>query len=796
MSKLKGIVYILCCWFLSFAVQAQNKYTLSGYVKDASSGETLIGATIFDPVSTEGVITNVYGYYAIALPEGTYTLEVAFLGYDTKVITVDLTADKKQDIELTSEGEQIEEIVVSSEAKNGNVTNIQMSVEKMSIETIKEMPSLLGEVEILRSILTLPGVSSVGEGSGGFNVRGGSVDQNLVLMDEAPVYNSSHLFGFFSVFNPDAVKNVELYKGGIPARYGGRLSSILDVRLKEGNNQNFEMTGGIGTIFSRLALEAPIVKDKASFIVAARRSYIDVLARPFLDEEFKNSLFNFYDLTFKTNYHVNDNNHLFLSAYLGRDRFNFGDDGGFSWGNSTASFRWNHIFSPNLFFNLTSFYSDYDYKLEFSSDDDNAFDWNARIKNFNLKPEFTYFINPKNTLRFGFQSTFYEFEPANASAINDGSFVDFGLDKKHAIESAAFLETESELSQHFKVNVGLRWSLFNFIGEGTAYYFGDAAVGTRKPLVGEEKFSKWENIKSYNNPEPRAALTYLINDAQSIKASYQHTAQYLHLISNSVSSTPLDLWWPSTNNIPPETANQYAIGYFQNFKDNTYEFSTEAYYKTMKNQVNYIDGADLFLNELVEADLLLGKGRAYGWELMLKKSKGKFRGWINYTLARTERLFESINNDEWFPSRFDQTHNLNLSVFYEFNDRWTLSSGFTYISGTPVTVANSQYVQQGYLIPLNYGNARNNLRIPAYHRLDVAVVWNPHPERKKKWKGNWVFSIYNLYGRKNPFSIEQTQQSMRGNPEAVPRTFAQRLSIIGTIIPSVTYNFTFKTKNQ
>jgi len=771
--------------FFHALIQGQSDLkTISGYIRDASNGETLIGANVYLKELSTGTTTNEYGFYSISIPESQYSIEFSYLGYVTQRLELQLEENLKHDIELVPEGLELMEVVISAEAENKNVSDVEMSTNSLDIQTIEKMPTLLGEVEVLRSIQLLPGVSSVGEGASGFNVRGGSIDQNLVLLDEAPVYNSSHLFGFFSVFNPDAVKDVKLIKGGIPSRYGGRLSSILDVRMKEGNNKKFEMNGGIGAIFSRLSVEAPIVKDKGSFIVAGRRSYIDVLAAPFLSGDLSDSRLNFYDLTAKANYTLNDKNRLFLSGYFGRDNFGFGDQAGFNWGNSTLTLRWNHLFSEKLFSNFTLYASDYDYKINFGDEAANNFDWNARILNYSAKPEFTLFLNPKNLIRFGGQGIIYRFEPGNAVGTSEGESLDLSVDNKYAIEGGLFIENQVDVSSKLELNYGLRWSYFNYTGKGTSYELGDAPLGTRRPVTGIQTYDQWESIEQFNNFEPRMSLKYQLSDDKSIKASYNRMVQYIHLISNTTASTPVDIWTPSTNNLKPQIADQVALGYFQNFADNTYELTTEIYYKKYRNLLDYIDGADLLLNEFLDADLLDGKGRSYGLELMFKKSKGRFSGWASYTLARTERLVEGINNDEWYPSRYDQTHNLSFTTFYDLNDRWTFSSNFVMISGTPATFPTTRFEQQGYIVPYNVNETRNNVRIPLYHRLDISATLQGKKNPERRWQSEWVFSIYNLYSRRNPFSI-YFRQGENTSTEAV------RLSVIGNFVPSVSYNFKF-----
>ena len=780
---------------LSLAAFAQQRVTVKGYVRDATNGETLIGATVFLNGTTKGTTTNEYGFYSLTVDPGNYTLVASYLGYEDQRQAVELLGNFTVDFELGEAGTLLNEVVVVAEEEDGNVREVQMSVENLNMSTIERLPALLGEVDVLRSIQLLPGVTSVGEGAAGFNVRGGSIDQNLVILDEAPVFNSSHLFGFFSVFNPDAVKGVKLYKGGIPARYGGRLSSILDVRMKEGNNKQFEVQGGIGSIFSRLSVEAPIVKDKSSFLLAARRSYIDVLAGPFLGDNLQGTTLNFYDLTLKTNYRISDKDQLFLSAYLGRDVFAPGDAAGFSWGNTTGTLRWNHLFNDRLFSNLTFYYSDYDYAINFGDDpEEDAFDWDASIVNFSLKPEFSYFLTPENVIRFGGQGIYYRFEPANAVAVSDGTEIDISINNQWATETALFVENElSLLNNKIKLNYGLRVSHFAYLGGRPVYEFGEAArTGLPRPVEDVRPTERGEIIEDWFNLEPRASVQYQLGTTSSVKASYMRTAQYIHLLSNTTASIPLDIWTPSTNNIEPALADQVALGYFRNLKENTYEGSLEVYYKKFTNLLDYVDGADLVLNEFVEGQTLAGEGRAYGTEFQLKKVKGRFNGWISYTLAKTEQRTEGVNNGEYYPTRFDQTHNLNVTGFYDLSERVTLSATFVYNTGTPVTLASAGYYQLGYFIPHNEAGGRNNFRIPDYHRLDLSVTLDPKPDNTKRFQGQYVFGVYNLYGRRNPITVSGRQSDGRVYAGQPIGTEANKLSVVGSIIPSISYNFKFK----
>jgi hypothetical protein len=768
-------------------MSAQENYTISGYITDAESGETLIGATALVKEIGNGAVSNEYGFYSISVPKGKYTLEFSYIGFGNVIKPFSLSANYKLDVEMSEMKNELAEVVVTAKEEDGNVREVNMSVNKLDITTIKSMPTLLGEVEIIRSLQLLPGVNSVGEGATGFNVRGGSIDQNLILLDEAPVYNSSHLFGFFSVFNPDAVKDVKLYKGGIPSRYGGRLSSILDVRMKEGNKKKLNINGGVGFIFSRLSVEAPIITDKSSLIVAARRSYIDVLAKPFLSESLDGSELNFYDLTLKTNYDINDKNRLFISGYFGRDNFGFGDQAGFNWGNKTGTIRWNHLFSERLFSNLTFYFSDYDYQIKFGNDSQNKFDWNASIQNIGVKPEFSFFLKPGNLLKFGGQSILYTFDPGNAVGVSEGEERDFSLPQKYAMENAVYVENEIDITTTIKANYGLRLSSFTYLGKGTAYEYADGIPGERRYATSSTEYDDWENIKTYYNFEPRLSLQMQLSSNNSIKASYNRTTQYIHLVSNTTAATPVDVWTPSTNNIRPSTADQVAFGYFQNLNDNAYELSAEVYY----NLVDYIDGADLLLNQFIEGDLIEGEGRAYGIELMAKKTKGKFSGWLSYTLARTERQTPGINGGEWYASRFDQLHNLSLTGFYEINDRWTTSANFAFNTGSPTTFPTTRYTIQDFVVPHNANEERNNVRLPNYHRLDLSITRKGEIKEGKRWTGDWVFSVYNVYNRKNAFSIFFAQEDGRIPIGSSVNTDAYRLSVIGSFIPSVSYNFKF-----
>lgn len=792
----KSILVLVVLGMLYTNALAQDKFTISGYIRDGSTGEALIGSAVYVKELSVGVQTNVYGFYSITLPAGSYSFEYRYIGYVSLSRQINLTTDEQINIELFIEDVQLDEIIIKGIPDDNNVTDTDMSTNSLDINTMRKIPAFMGEVDVIKSIQLLPGVSTVGEGASGFNVRGGSVGQNLVLLDEAPVYNASHMLGFFSVFNPDAVKDVKLYKGGIPAKYGGRISSILDIRMKDGNAKKFGVQGGIGTIFSRLAVEGPTFKDKGSFILAGRRSYIDILARPFTDVMDDGTALNFYDLTLKTNYNFNQNNTLFLSGYLGRDVFMFDKDQGFSWGNKTGTVRWNHLFGDRLFSNFTMLFSDYDYLLKFGETDFDKFEWKSRIRTIDFKPELTYFINSSNELTFGGEVLYYKFNPANANITSNGVNSDFSLEKKYSLESAVFVGNDMKINESISADYGLRISNFQYLGPGNVYQWEAAEPGKRKELESVRRVDKYESIASYTNFEPRISMKIQTGKKTSFKASYNRMSQYIHLISNTTASNPLDVWTPSTNNIMPQLGDQFGVGVFKNFgTDNDYEMSVEGYYRATKNQIEYIDGADILINEFLEADLLSGDGRAMGLEFYLKKNTGKLNGWISYTLGKTELKVDGVNNFNWYPTRFDQRHNLKIVGYYELSKRWVLSSTFTYLSGTPTTFPTDRFTQQEYLIPYNAFETRNNVRIPDFHRLDLSATFYGKKFKKngkrRKNSDYWVFSIYNVYARRNPFSIYFSQGVERAEIGQPIETFATRVSIIGTVVPAVSYNFSF-----
>lgn len=771
---------------------SQEKVTLSGNVSDAKNNETLIGVSVVIPILKIGTFTNEYGFYSLTIPKGTYEIEISSIGYETQTITINLEENTKQNISLSESTQQLDEIVITDNPYKTNIRKPEMSVNKIAISTIKQMPVVLGEVDILKSITTLPGVTNAGEGQSGFNVRGGAADQNLILLDEATVYNSSHLFGFFSVFNADAIKDLKLYKGGIPARFGGRAASVLDIYQKEGNSNNFNLSGGIGLISSRIMAEGPIVKEKGSFLVAGRSSY----AHLFLKLSNNDNSAYFYDLNTKLSYKLSENNNLYLSGYFGRDVFSLNNSFVNTYGNTVVNLRWNHLFNDKLFSNLSMIYSDYYYGLTL---DFVGFNWDSGIKNYNLKYDFKHYVNNKTKLFYGVNAIYYDFNPGKIEPTNSSSGINPDqLDKKYAFEPAVYLDFEQQLSDKLSINYGVRYSLFYRLGnqEINTYANNQAVVfNTEQQIyekatpIGTINYGKNETIADFNNLEPRFSVAYLLDDNQSIKMSYNRMTQYLHLISNTQSPTPLDVWAPSDNYLKPQILDQLAIGYFKELNNGKYTLEVESFYKKIKNRLDYIDGANLIANNAIEQVVLNGKARAYGLEILFRKNEGKLNGWISYTLSRSEQQTpgrnsseSGINNGEWYKTGWDKLHNLSITGMYKLNEKWSFSSIFSLQSGQPVTYPNGQYEYQGITIP-SYG-LRNENRLPTYHRLDVSATLNPTKNKNRNWQGEWVFGIYNLYSRKNAASISFRQNQDSGNNEAI------RLSIFG-IVPSVTYNFKF-----
>lgn len=765
------------------AASSQITYTLSGYVLDESNGETLIGATVFDVNNmSNGAQTNAYGFYSLTLPEGQYKIAVRYLGYQDQVFEINLNKDLELKVEL-NDGIFMEEVVVSADRdkEKENVQSTKMGTVELPVEQIKKLPALLGEVDVLKSIQLLPGVLSSGEGNSGFYVRGGGPDQNLVLLDEALVYNSGHMLGFFSVFNADAIKNTTLIKGGMPANYGGRLSSVVDVSMKEGNNKKFQVDGGVGLISSRLTVQGPIAKEKVSFLVSARRTYILDLVQPYLKGgRFEGTNYYFYDVNAKINAQLSSKDRLFLSGYFGRDRLIFNQpqrDFKFAlpYGNSTATLRWNHLFSNKLFMNLTGVYNDYQFEFE-GGQSDFAFQLFSGVRDYNLKLDFDYFPNPKHQIKWGVNATHHTLTPSTASAQSKDNDFKTDLKPKYAIESGVFIQDDWKMNDIVSVNFGVRYSNFT-------------QVGPYESTLDGKKYDAFEPVKTYHGFEPRLSGKVGLSSTQSLKFGVTRTNQYVHLVSNSSSTLPTDVWSPSTERVKPQVGMQYALGYFQNFNDNMFETSVEVYYKKLNNQLDYSESTVTEVGVDEELKFITGEGRAYGVELFLKKSKGRFNGWIGYTLSKSELNFDEINDGEWYPAVYDRPHDVSVVMNYAISKKWDVSAVFIYGTGQAYTPLSGIYPIEGEF-NLFYG-PRNSARLQDYHRADISATYTPKPDVKKAFSGSWTFSLFNLYNRKNPFFIyfENDPSSTVFNP----KLNGKKISLF-PIIPSISYNFKWKQK--
>ncbi|TWF40588.1 TonB-dependent receptor-like protein [Chitinophaga polysaccharea] len=786
------IIYTLLLITISLGAYSQEKVTLSGIINMKTSTETIIGASIFIPGAKISTITNAYGFYSVTLPKGEYTIVISCVGFETIEEHIVLAANTRKNFSMLEKSKNLNEVVIKYNGSANNIRKPEMSVNKLSISTIKKMPAVMGEVDVLRAILQLPGVSTAQEGATGFNVRGGSVDGNLILLDEAVVYNTSHLFGFLSVFNADVIKDLKLYKGGIPANFGGRTSSVLDIYQKEGNNETYHITGGIGAISSRLLAEGPIVKDKSSFVVAGRTSY----AHLFMKLADNPNSISFYDLNAKLNFKLNDNNRIFLSGYFGKDKMDFNNFFSNNYGNSFFNLRWNHIFSDKFFSNASFIYSKYDYGLKIKYV---GIDWVSDIRNFNFKYDFNHHLSDKLVLNYGVNSIYYKFNPGTIKPIDSTSAINPDqIEKKYAWENALYISAEQTLTDKISLTYGLRYSYFLRLGEQHVnnYANNQAVLFNPELQIYEEGkptsityYNKNKKIIDFGNLEPRLAVSYALNNDQSIKASYNRMSQYIHLISNTASVSPLDIWAPSDQYLKPEILDQVALGYFRNFRNGKYALETEAFYKKIQNKADYIDGAELIAQKAIEQVLLNGEARAYGLEVMLKKNTERLTGWLSYTLSKAEQRTPGrnatepgINNGQWYRANYDKTHNLSLTAAYQLTKKWSFGGIFTYQTGKAATYPIGKYQYQGITIA-NYGQ-RNANSLPAYHHLDLSATYTPKPDSKKRWKGEWVFSIYNIYGRNNAASLMFEQNRETGLSEA------KQISIFG-IVPGVTYNFKF-----
>lgn len=773
---------------------AQEKHTISGTVYDKKGNETLIGATIYFPDLSVGTTTNEYGFYSITISKGTHNISVSYLGFSDESKIIELNNKTSLDFYLSERSQALDEVVIQTDIEKINIKSTQMSVNKLTSKTIKQIPVVLGESDIIKSIILLPGVTSAGEGASGFNVRGGAADQNLILLDEAIVFNSSHVFGFFSVFNPDVIKDVKLFKGGIPSKYGGRLSSVLDIYQKEGNNKDFKLTGGIGLISSRILAEGPLKKEKSSFLIGGRSSYAHLFL-PLIDNDNKAY---FYDLNTKVNFRLNKKNNIFLSAYFGKDVFGINNSFINKYGNTVTNIRWNHLYSDKLFSNLSLIYSDYFYGLIL---DFVGFEWDSGITNVNFKYDFNHYLKDNLKLSYGVNNIYTKF---NAGEIfpnrDDSGIIPFKLTEKFANEFALYLEADHNISERFSLKYGLRFSNFTRLGQDELNIYEND-----NPLIYNQQLQKYEPatatgsigykkndiLKSFNNFEPRLSLSYLLNSESSIKASFNKMAQYLHLLSNTSSPTPLDIWVPSGPFIKPQLLDQYAVGYFRRIKDGDFSLETEFFYKDVKNRIDYINGANLVANNEIETVILNGKSRAYGLEFLFRKNEGKLKGWLAYTLSKSEQLTSGrnisepgINNGEWYNTPYDKTHDLSVNAGYELSSKWKFNTNFLLQTGQPTNYPVGQYEFQGLNVPIYNDNQRNANRLPNYHRLDLSATLTPVKNNNRDLQAEWVFGIYNIYNRKNAASIAFSRNTETSANEAI------KTSIFG-IVPSITYNFKF-----
>ena len=754
---------------ITHQIKAQEITTVNGTVKDKLTGESIIGAVIkIDQLVNVVVTSNEYGFYAISLPKGKYDLRISFVGYEEKRIPILLNAPLITNVFLESKN-QLAEVVVSTKRKDDNLTKAQIGTETLNMQSISKVPVIFGEKDVLKTIQLLPGVKSAGEGNSGFYVRGGAADQNLILLDEAPVYNASHLLGFFSTFNSDAIKDATLIKGNGPAQYGGRLSSVLDVKMKDGNNKNYTVNGGLGLISSRLSIEGPIQEDKSSFILSGRRTYADVFLKA--SEKFKDNILYFYDLNAKANYKIDDKNRIYFSGYFGQDELGLGSSFRINWGNKTGTIRWNRIVNNKLFLNTSFIYSDYSYNVGLKNGETN-FNVNSNIKDINLKQDYTYYLNPKNTIRFGFNSILHTITPSVFSGTVNNNINKVG---RNGLENALYFNNNFKANQQLTFDYGVRISAYSIMGGDQYNVYNNNAI-TQSILLQKNEFGK-----TYMNVEPRFTSNYRINDLSSVKIAYARNVQHLHLLSNATAASPSDQWIGNSYNIKPELADQTSIGYARNFKNNTYELGAELYYKRMQNQLDYKDGTNINTIADVESSLLYGVGRAYGFEFLAKKKIGLFSGWISYTLSKTERKIDGINDGNWYNAKQDRTHDVSIVTILELNPKWTVSGVFVYSTGNAVTFPTGKYTLGEQTI-YQYAN-RNANRMPDYHRLDISATYEN--KNKKKNAGSWNFSLYNVYGRENAYQI-----SFQDDPSDNSKTQIIQTALFRWV-PSITYNFKF-----
>ncbi|HEY9006506.1 MAG TPA: TonB-dependent receptor [Ohtaekwangia sp.] len=770
-----------------FMARSQDKVTLNGYVKDADNGEELIGVTVYIPELKAGTATNAYGFYSITVPKGTYEVQYSFIGYTIQNVSVDMKSDVSRNIELAGEAQIINEVEISEKPLDENVVSVQMSKNTLNISQVKKLPTLFGEVDIIKNVQMLPGVISAGEGTSAFFVRGGGGDQNLILIDEAPIYDASHLGGMVSVFNADVIKESELYKGGIPSRFGGRLSSILEVRTIDGNNKRLGVTAGVGTMASRVMIEAPIKKERSSFVLSGRTSNLGM----YLKAANTDNSINFYDLNSKVNWRANNKNRFFASAYTGRDKISFsGGDIGFGWGNTTGTFRWNHLFNERLFSNTTLIASNFDYLFEIK-DPVQGFRWKSSLQEVSLKNDLTYFANVDNEFTFGYHLSGRRFSPATIEPNSDESiFQHTVFDKMYALDHGLYISNQRKLTDALTLDLGVRLSIFQNMGPGKVYLYEDPKDNADPTRIDSLQFKSWESVKTYANLEPRLGLRYSVSETQSVKFSYNRMVQNTHLVAAGTVPLPFNTWSPSGYYLKPQLADQVALGYFQNLQDNMYEASAEIYYKNSQHVTDFADNAEIQLNKNLTTEYRQGRAWAYGAEFMVNKKEGRLTGMVSYTWSKAQRKIDGVNAGRTYAANYDRRNVVNINAAFELNDKWTFGGAFTYSTGRPTTVPSGKY-EYGTYHP-DVVTERNGYRLPAFHRLDLSATLNPRKNLNRKWKGQWVFSIYNVYSRKNAFTIyTRTKQDKDGNVIGDGTVKEARMVYLFPFMPSVTYNIKF-----
>lgn len=772
---MKSKLLLIAVMLTASEVSAQQKHTISGTIKSKAKGETLIGATV-RVSGGGGTTTNEYGFYSITLTDGKHRLEFTSMGLQTAHADFVLRKDTVINILLEDESVSLGAVTITGTSTKRSLGTPQMGLEKLTTKEMKNVPVLLGERDAIKVIQLLPGIKSAGDGNAGMFVRGGAADQNLILLDEAPVYNASHLLGFFSTFNSDAIKDISVYKGGMPAQYGGRLSSVLDIKMNDGNNQDFGVSGGIGLISAKLNVEGPIQKDRSSFLVSGRRTYADMFLKLSNDSSLNNNKLYFYDINAKLNYELGDKDKLYLSGYFGKDKLGVGDLFGLQWGNATATLRWNHIFSNKLFSNTSLIYSNYDYTVSINSGTVSA-DLYSKIRDYNLKEELQWYPSSSHSIRFGFNSIYHTITPGQVTTSETSQINSRTLEDRYSWENAVYITDNWKMSDKLSMTYGLRMSTFSVLGKGDFFN-----IDKDGKVLDTLHYKKGEFVKTYVNLEPRLALSYKLNTTSSLKASYVRNTQNLHLISNSTTSSPTDKWVASTNIIKPEISDQYAVGFYKDLFGGDYELTVETYYKSLQNQIDYRDGANVnSVSNAIESELLFGKGRAYGIEWLFKKRAGKFNGWLSYTLSKTERQIDGINDNKWYNARQDRTHDIAIVAIYQLSRKWTLSANWIYYTGDAVTYPSGKYQIDGQTV--YYFTGRNGYRMPDYHRLDLGATLQL--KKRRRWSSELAFSLYNAYGRENAYVI--TFEDSKEDPN---KTVAKQTALF-KFIPSISYNFKF-----